>query len=118
MQSMNAKFDKKMREKLLALRAELEAVAATGDESAAVVELDQSKVGRLSRMDAMQAQAMAQASAQRREQMLRKIMAALGRIERDDFGYCQSCEEPINVKRLDFDPTATLCIDCANESEQ
>ncbi len=118
MQSMNAKFDKKMREKLLALRAELEAVAATGDESAAVVELDQSKVGRLSRMDAMQAQAMAQASAQRREQMLRKITAALGRIERDDFGYCESCEEPINIKRLDFDPTATLCIDCANESEQ
>ncbi len=118
MQSMNAKFDKKMREKLLALRAELEAVAATGDESAAVVELDQSKVGRLSRMDAMQAQAMAQASTQRREQMLRKITAALGRIECDDFGYCQSCEEPINTKRLDFDPTVTLCIDCANESEQ
>ena len=118
MQSMNTKSDKKMRDKLLALRAELEAVAATGDESAAVVELDQSKVGRLSRMDAMQAQAMALASTQRREQMLHKITAALGRIERDDFGYCQSCEEPINVKRLDFDPTATLCIDCANQSEQ
>ena len=107
-----------MSEKLLQLRAELEAVAATADSSAAVVELDQSKVGRLSRMDAMQAQAMALASTQRREQMLRKITAALGRIERDDFGYCQSCGEPINVKRLDFDPTATLCIDCANRSEQ
>jgi DnaK suppressor protein len=106
------------REQLLRLRAELEAVAATGDESAAVVELDQSKVGRLSRMDAMQAQAMAQASAQRRELMLRRITAALSRIERDEFGYCQSCEEPINERRLDFDPTATLCIDCANQSEQ
>jgi DnaK suppressor protein len=61
---------------------------------------------------------MAQASAQRREQTLRKITAALGRIDRDDFGYCQSCEEPINEKRLNFDPTATLCIDCANQSEQ
>ena len=106
------------REQLLQLRAELEALAATGDASAEVVELDQSKVGRLSRMDAMQAQAMAQASAQRREQTLRKITAALGRIDRDDFGYCQSCEEPINEKRLSFDPTATLCIDCANRSEQ
>lgn len=112
------KTDKKMREKLLALRAELEAIAATGDESAAVVELDQSKVGRLSRMDAMQAQAMAQASVQRRDQTLRKITAALGRIERDEFGLCHSCEEPINEKRLDFDPTVTLCIDCANKSEQ
>ncbi len=104
-------------EKLLQLRADLEAVAATGDESAAVVELDQSKVGRLSRMDAMQAQAMAQASSQRREQMLRNITTALGRLERDEHGDCQSCNEPINPKRLELDPTATLCIDCSSESE-
>ena len=107
-----------MREKLLLLRSELEAVAATGDASAEIVELDQSKVGRLSRMDAMQAQAMAQASSQRRKQMLRQITAALRRIDRDEYGDCQSCDEPINEKRLDFDPTATLCIDCASESEQ
>ena len=107
-----------MRAKLLALRSELEAVAATGDASAEVVELDQSKVGRLSRMDAMQAQAMAQASVQRREQMLRQITAALGRIDRDAYGDCESCDEPINEKRLDFDPTTTLCINCASESEQ
>ena len=108
----------KMRDKLLRLRADLEAVAATGDESAAVVELDQSKVGRLSRMDAMQAQAMAQASVQRREQMLRNITAALERIERDEYGDCQSCDEPIDPKRLEFDPAATLCIDCASDSER
>ena len=61
------------RNKLLALRDELQRIAATGDASAAVVELDQSKVGRLSRMDAMQAQAMAQASVQRRAAQLREI---------------------------------------------
>ncbi len=108
----------RMREKLLQLRAELEAVVATGEESAAVVELDQSKVGRLSRMDALQAQAMAQASAQRREQMLRDITAALGRLERDEYGDCQSCDEPINPTRLEFDPTATLCVDCASELDR
>ena len=68
------------RERLLKLKAELEAVAESGDESAAIVELDQAKVGRLSRMDAMQAQAMAKASAERREQMLRRIEAALVRV--------------------------------------
>ena len=68
------------RERLLQLKAELEAIVASGDESAAVVELDQTKVGRLSRMDAMQAQAMAKASAVRREQMLRRIDAALVRL--------------------------------------
>ena len=107
-----------MRDKLLKLRAELRAIAELGDESAAVVELDQTKVGRLSRMDALQAQAMAKASGARREQMLRKIEAALKRIDDDDYGYCKECDEPINPKRLDFDPTAVLCIDCASKLEQ
>ena len=105
-------------EKLLQLRAEIEAVAATGNDSAGIVELDQSKVGRLSRMDAMQAQAMAQAAAQRRELMLKRIAAALVRIDNDEYGDCFSCDDPINIKRLDFDPTATLCIECANKSEK
>jgi len=93
-------------------------VANSSCESSAVVELDQSKVGRLSRMDAMQAQAMAQASSQRRESMLKKITAALQRIDDGSFGICRSCEEPINPKRLEFDPTVLLCIDCASEAEQ
>lgn len=105
------------RDRLLALRVELESIAETGDESAAVVELDQSKVGRLSRMDAMQAQAMAKASSQRREATLKHITAALKRIDDDEFGFCRNCDEPINPKRLEFDPTATLCIDCASEAE-
>jgi DnaK suppressor protein len=107
-----------MREKLLKLRAELQAIAELGDASAAVVELDQAKVGRLSRMDAMQAQAMAQASSVRREQMLRRIEAALKRIDNDDYGFCKECDEPINPKRLEFDPTVVLCIDCASKLEQ
>lgn len=107
-----------MRDRLLELRAELESVAATGEDSAAVVELDQSKVGRLSRMDAMQAQAMAKASAQRREQTLRQIEAALQRIDDEEYGFCTDCAEPINPKRLEFDPTTLLCIDCASKREQ
>jgi len=105
------------RGRLLALRDELERIAATGDESAAVVELDQSKVGRLSRMDAMQAQAMAKASGNRRQAMLLKIRSALKRIDDDEFGLCRECGEPINPKRLEFDPTAVYCIDCASKGE-
>jgi len=111
-------YSHKMRERLLKLREEIESIAATGDESAAIVELDQSKVGRLSRMDAMQAQAMAKASGQRREAMLRNIEAALKRIDDGVYGLCRECEEPINPKRLEFDPTALCCIDCASKSER
>ena len=106
-----------MRGRLLELRNELESVTATADASSGVVELDQARVGRLSRMDAMQAQAMSQASGRRRALMLQKIEAALARIENDDYGLCQSCEEPIASKRLEFDPTATLCIECASAAE-
>ncbi len=106
-----------MRKRLLKIREELESMASTGDESSQVVELDQSRVGRLSRMDALQAQAMAQASGRRREMMLRGISAALARIDKDEYGFCQSCEEPINRKRLEVDPTALLCIECATKLE-
>lgn len=105
------------RGRLLSLQAELEAATEDAEGSAAIVELDQSKVGRLSRMDAMQAQAMAKASGQRRETALRRISAALKRLDDGDYGSCMECEEPINPKRLEFDPTLLLCIDCASRTE-
>lgn len=111
-------MSKQLRDKLLRLRAELEAEVETAEGSAAIVELDQSKVGRLSRMDAMQAQAMAQASGQRRDATLRRITAALGRLDDGEYGVCQECDEPINPKRLEFDPTVLLCIGCASQSEK
>lgn len=107
-----------MRTKLIALREELESATAASDDASKIVELDQARVGRLSRMDAMQAQAMSQASDRRRELMLRKISTALERIDDGDYGLCQSCEEMIDRKRLEFDPTAVLCIECATKAEQ
>ncbi len=77
------------------------------------VELDQTKVGRLSRMDAMQIQQMALESSRRRQQQLVKIDSALGRIGSDEYGYCLRCDEEIDVRRLFVDPTNTLCIKCA-----
>ena len=97
---------------------ELQSVAESSDDASGVVELDQARVGRLSRMDAMQAQAMSQESARRREIVLRKIAAALKRIDNGDYGLCQTCEEMIDRRRLGFDPTAVLCIDCATKAEQ
>lgn len=105
------------REQLDLLREELLAVAATGDDAAATVELDQSRVGRLSRMDAMQAQAMSQDGRRRREAKLRGVARALRRIEDDDFGWCEDCGEAIHARRLMADPTATLCVACATERE-
>lgn len=107
-----------MRQRLLRLRADLQREAESAGGSADIVELDQAKVGRLSRMDAMQAQAMAKAAGQRREATLRRIAAALRRIDDGEFGICLECDEPINEKRLEFDPTAVRCVDCASQAEE
>lgn len=106
-----------IRQKLEQIRAELDVIADEGASGAAVVELDQSRVGRLSRMDAMQAQAMAQASEQRRAETQRRIAAALRRLDDGEYGDCRDCGEPIDPRRLQFDPTVQLCIDCADKSE-
>jgi len=111
-------FDDRMRERLLAWRAELLSLAETGEASADIVELDQSKVGRLSRMDAMQSQAMAQAALVRRGATLKAIAAALRRIDDGEYGWCGECGEAIDRRRLEIDPTALLCIVCANRAEE
>ena len=106
-----------MKQKLLQLREQLQSTAATRDGSAQVVELDQSKVGRLSRMDALQAQEMAKASVARSQRALIQIRAALERIENNEFGICQHCDQAIAPLRLQVDPTVLLCINCASAEE-
>ena len=98
---------------LVERREQLLAISEIGDQAAGTVELDQSRVGRLSRMDALQQQAMAQATGHRRSHELRRIAAALKRIENDEFGYCLNCDEEIAPGRLAFDPSIPVCIDCA-----
>jgi DnaK suppressor protein len=82
------------------------------------VELDQSRVGRLSRMDAMQGHEMTLEARRRRAVDIKRMDEALIRIENDDFGYCEACGEIIAVGRLEIDPAAQYCVPCANTNEQ
>ncbi|MFW6027781.1 MAG: TraR/DksA family transcriptional regulator [bacterium] len=87
---------------------------ATADDRAPVA-LDQQSVGRLSRMDALQLQAMAKAQCQRRAQRLKLIDAALSRIKNGEYGICTECDEDIPAKRLEVDPAFARCVDCAGK---
>lgn len=107
-----------VRKKLTALLEETVAAAETGDDSGQAVELDQSRIGRLSRMDALQAQAMSRAAARRRSENILRIRAALKRLDEDEYGRCVRCGEAINPKRLELDPATALCIGCAASAEQ
>lgn len=106
-----------LKAQLLKQQAELEAVAEVSDEAARPVELDQAMVGRLSRMDAMQAQSMAQEAARRRKLQLTKIEGALRRMAGEDYGLCFVCGDDIDLPRLQFDPTTTRCIDCKDKDQ-
>lgn len=77
------------------------------------VALDQTSVGRLSRMDAIQVQAMALETERRRHIDLKKVQAALERLEAGDYGFCLGCDNQIPVKRLEFDPAVPTCVACA-----
>ncbi len=88
----------------------------SSQQSRKTVTLDQSRVGRLSRMDALQGQAMAAETARRRDMEIERIKAALLRIQSDDFGYCLICDEEISFKRLENDPSTPTCVRCAGRS--
>ena len=92
---------------------ELDSLEAANEEGRAVVVLDQQSVGRLSRMDALQNQAMAQETQRRRSQERTRIAAALQRITEDEYGWCAECGDEIPPKRLDVDPMAVMCAKCA-----
>lgn len=100
---------KKLLEKM---RADLDDLESAYTASSATVILDQSSVGRLSRMDAMQGQQMALESERRRKEKLVQIKSALNRVESGIFGYCLLCDNEIAAGRLTIDPTVTRCVDC------
>ncbi len=105
---------KQFRLRLIKLRDELMEAEEMSSEDSNTVELDQSRIGRLSRMDQMQSQQMALESQRRRKIQIRKIDAAWQRIENGEFGICSYCEETIEFERLEFDPTSVLCSECMN----
>lgn len=109
---MDAKTKDIFRQRLLHMQEELAAEAAQTVEARATVMLDQQAVGRLSRMDALQQQAMAQATQRRRETRLTQIEAALLRLSADEYGYCADCGDEIASDRLKANPILMRCISC------
>lgn len=112
--SMEQKQLDTFRAALIAFKDELEQLNRDSVEASDTVVLDQSRVGRLSRMDALQAQQMAKETARRRQVQLQNIDSALRRVDSGEYGYCLICGEDINPGRLQFDPATTRCMGCVD----
>ncbi|MEC4676845.1 MAG: RNA polymerase-binding protein DksA [Nitrospirota bacterium] len=54
----------------------------------------------------------------REQRLLKKIDAALDRIEAGTFGICEDCGEEIDIKRLEARPVTTMCINCKTLQEE
>ena len=102
--------DEDIKRALTEKRAELESLLAQTDADAAPVELDQTQQGRLSRMDAIQQQAMAAETQRRRQREVQLIDAALKRLDTGEYGYCVTCGEEIEPDRLTHNPATPFCI--------
>ena len=106
-----------LKQQLLAMQQELQGMLTASAESSETVELDQTRQGRLSRMDALQGQAMAQAAHARAAARLQSIGFTLERLDDEQFGDCAECGELIAFERLEIDATSRYCIACAALSE-
>lgn len=103
----------KVKTRLIAMKEDIVALSSGARDDRRPIELDQQSVGRLSRQDSLQVQAMAKAADARRALELRRIEAALARLEEGEYGYCVECGEDIASERLKTDPAAPRCAACA-----
>lgn len=53
----------------------------------------------------------------RERKLIKKIDEAMDKLDKDEYGYCDSCGVEIGIRRLEARPTATLCIDCKTLDE-
>ncbi len=91
------------------VRAEIEALG----ESASPVAPDNA-IGRVSRMDAINNQAINESSLGRARERLEQLESALARVDQPDFGTGVMCLQPIAPARLTYLPDSTLCVQCAS----
>ena len=72
-----------------------------------------SAVGRISRMDTIVNQSVAEAQLSKARVRLVRLEDAVKRVDDEDFGLCADCGEPIPMARLKAMPETILCVNCA-----
>lgn len=76
-------------------------------------DLDQSAVGRLSRIEALQNQGFTKDLQDRERLQLEQVVEALKRIDGGTYGVCADCRKPIRYERLAVFPETRTCSLCS-----
>lgn len=77
-------------------------------------EIDQSAVGRLSRIEALQNQGLTQKLKERERTQFEEVAQALLRLDEGTYGRCSECGTPIRSDRLMIFPETRTCSGCGN----
>jgi DnaK suppressor protein len=101
-----------LREELERQLRRLQRSMKTTEQAAKPVQLDQTAVGRLSRMDAIQNQHLTKNLQEREQARLGALNEALARLEEGTYGVCSACGEAISFDRLFVVPEADDCGTC------
>jgi DnaK suppressor protein len=106
-------FLNEMRERLQSRAAELRDTITRIDGTTAPISPNNA-IGRLTRLDAMQATSMRRAVARDHDLELQNVERALKAIAANGYGVCRRCKEDIASARLRAKPEAFLCVACAS----
>ena len=111
MNDLTSEQAEELRRSLLALREELQQLLSITRESTKPVDLDE-PIGRLTRMAAIQQQNMSAANRRAFAIRIRQVQQALALMDRDEYGLCRGCEDPIGFPRLQARPESPYCLNC------
>ncbi len=106
-----------LKRQLLALKNNLLDHLELSEGAGQTVTLDQTTVGRLSRMDAIQQQQMSQANRAQYRRRIQNIDRALVAMATDEYGCCDTCGDDINPERLNISPESLYCLSCQEVQE-
>tara|TARA_B100001013_G_scaffold317438_1_gene225271 strand:+ start:4013 stop:4375 length:363 start_codon:yes stop_codon:yes gene_type:complete len=106
-----------IRKRLLQLEKNLSQQMEINRDAASIVALDQTSVGRISRMEAIQQQSIALSTRRKTCLRLKRVQAALRALADNGYGFCEQCNELIAFERLLARPEANLCISCQNHAD-
>ena len=104
---------RQIRENIKGLITELEAVIKSLVQTTKPIAPDNA-IGRLTRMEAINAKSISEASLASARMRLTRLQNTLKRLDNPGFGLCPACEEPIPFKRLMLLPDAVRCVRCTS----
>lgn len=104
------------RRRILAEREEIDALLDRTSSDVRPVDLGL-PIGRLSRMDAMQMQGMAQLNRRQLEIRRERVKVALAALDNGTYGSCRACKGAIDLARLEAQPEVPFCHACQESFE-